>query len=82
MMGDNAALNTMAISLVNIARELGRLSSAANQIIALEAEIVLDIHMRRAAERASYAAYHQAASAAETATLTDGKNVLPEEMPA
>lgn len=46
-----------ADALQNIAQELDRLNNSASLITSLEAEIVLDIHTRRASERASYAAY-------------------------
>jgi hypothetical protein len=57
-MSDNVALNSIARSLENIARELGRLNQGINLITSLEAEIVLDIHSRRAAERSAWTAYH------------------------
>ena len=59
-MSDNASLNTIAASLIAIAGELGRLNDSIKLITSLEAEIVLDIDSRRAAERAGYAAYHEA----------------------
>lgn len=67
-----------AEALQNLASELGRLNNAANLITSLDAEIVLDIHTRRAAERSGYMAYHKAAIEAEQ-EFTDAKNVLPEE---
>jgi len=64
-MSDNAALNTIAASLIAIVGELGRLNDSIKLITSLEAEIVLDLRSRREAERASYAAYHKASAEAE-----------------
>lgn len=60
-----SAFISQAESLAAIADELTSLGKTMRLIASLEAEIVLDIHTRRAAERASYAAYHQASVEAE-----------------
>lgn len=57
-MSDNVALNTIAASLIAIVGELGRLNDSIKLITSLEAEIVLDIHTRRAAEHSAWVAYH------------------------
>ena len=61
------ALDAHALaSLAAIAEELRALSNTMRLIASLEAEIVLDMTARRAAERASYAAFHRAYAEAES----------------
>lgn len=65
--------------LRDILQELARISNSDSLISSLQAEIVLDMRNRRAAERASYLAYHRAYAEAEEECSTVGKNILPEE---
>jgi hypothetical protein len=63
--------------LRDICQELARLGNLISLITSIEAEIIQDLRTRRAAERASYAAYQSGLAESQADEKT-----LPAEMPA